>query len=204
MESQENNLKNNHSLDNMSQPSVSGNTLITKRTVFSILALLFLLGIFLLLLFFVYPLFKNKAIQEKQILKTSQKQINATAQPHEKKSGADISYIEVYAGAKTNITLFGLNGEELAKGEFEGPLQDPVSEATNGDGLMTIYYSKPNSGEYLLEISGIDKTGLQIILYDKNGEEVFFNFSKEELGKSKKIRISYHKENLKLSTVAKE
>ncbi len=69
---------------------------------------------------------------------------------------------------------------------------------------MTIYYSKPNSGEYLLEISGIDKTGLQIILYDKNGEEVFFNFSKEELGVSKKIRIIYHKENLKLSTVAKE
>lgn len=113
---------------------------------------------------------------------------------------SDLSYIYIHSGNKTTLELKNSKGESLEQGSLQGPMKDPVTGADNGKGVMEIYYSKPEDGEYIVDVKNVNEDGVSILLYDRNGTEKSFELLKGQSTPSAKIKIKFNKEDLSLST----
>lgn len=115
---------------------------------------------------------------------------------------SDLSYVEVVGGANSKLSLLDNLGTEVAKGFFQSPLKAPQTGETLGNGISMLYFPKPNTGQYTLKAENIDSQGVQVLLYDREGNSYIKEFLKGSTQKSAAFKILFNKENSNLSTIS--
>lgn len=116
---------------------------------------------------------------------------------------SDLSYITIYGGENSKLTLFDSEGREISRGFFQAPISSSQTGETAGEGMMMLYYVKPNDGEYTLQVETLDAFVLQIILYDKNGNLNSRYFPERYSDKTSEFKILFNKKDSKLSTISR-
>lgn len=139
--------------------------------------------------------FVNKAINTEKNITDIASQISAhkkipsvVVAPAKK---ADPSYIEVFAGPGAKVQLLNSEGKLVREGVYS-------SGIGNGGGVE-LYYAKPESGLYFLNIQSLDKLGVTVLLYDREAEVRMFDFFNDKATSSAKFKIKFDKENSKKS-----
>lgn len=115
----------------------------------------------------------------------------------EQVSGSDASYIEIIGGETSKFKLVNANDEVVGEGYLQQP--DGVS-SNNRRSMMWYTYPKPTTGEYRLYAEGLKGEGVQILLYDKNGNVNSKDYLKNSVQQTAGFKIYLDKDNSNLSS----
>lgn len=114
-------------------------------------------------------------------------------------SNSDGSYIEIVVGGGATVTVKDPSGNKVGNGSIEQASSPDGS--IKGEVLYVYYVQQPTDGIYFLHADEIGNTGIQVLLYDRNGEVKVQDFLKRSRDKTADFDINFNKENSNLSNV---
>lgn len=115
--------------------------------------------------------------------------------------GADLSYIKIVATGDVGLFLYDRLDQKIAEGFSEAPLTNTFTGESSGDSITLLEIQKPSSGEYRLDIAYSGRDGVDVFLYDRNGEVVKKDFFKNDPRTKVSLQIYLNKENLYKSSI---
>lgn len=87
-------------------------------------------------------------------------------------SSTNLSYIMLVADADISLKILDNNGNELATGFVQQPINDPTDLTKHNSPLTMLYFQKPKTGQYQIIASSSNNKQytLSAYLYDVNGD----------------------------------
>lgn len=117
----------------------------------------------------------------------------------ETNTGADLSYINVFADEFVDIMLLNSRGESVGQTYIQQPLMsDSNRNNTNNTTLRILDFPKPSSGQYKLIVNSNRQYDLEIFLYDRDGEYTIRKFNNVSY---QLYSINFDKEDLRASRI---
>lgn len=108
-------------------------------------------------------------------------------------SFTDLSYIIITTSSDTNIELNNSQDQKIAETNYESGINDPLNNTQSNTNLKTIYFPKPQEGNYKIKLTSNSfvEYKIEILLYDKKGNIMpSINYGSISAGEEKIIPVT--------------